>query len=149
MAQPLPDAIDIEVLVPALVPMMRVVAGDHILVTCRARALGYQLRCNVHALESSILSLVLNARDTLPDGGHIGISADLVWSHDNGSLPQARPHICVAVHNNGAQAGCQVSDFASVRSFVDVSEGRLDIQSADHGNAVLLYLPAIMAVDGA
>ena len=148
MAQPPPDVIDVEDMLHALVPMLRIVAGDHILVTCRARAQGHQLLCNVHALETSILSLVLNARDALPNGGRIGISADLVRNHGNCALPPTRPHICVAVHDTGAQAASRVGNFASIRSFVDVSEGLLDIQSADHGHAVLLCLPAIMAAGG-
>jgi hypothetical protein len=142
-------SINVEDMLHAFVPMLRVVAGDQILVTSRARAQGYQLRCNVHALESSILSLLLHARDALPNGGRIRILADPVPSQGNGALPQAGPLICLAVHNNGAQAGSRGGDFASTGSFVDMGEGLLDIQGAADSPTVRLYLPATIATGGA
>lgn len=162
---PLPatETVDIDDILHDMIPMLRLSAGEDILVTCRSSVQGHKLDCDVHALEASILNIVLNARDAMPDGGLIAITADLVLSA--ASAEPARTHICLTVHDNGCgmpehmvEQACDPYvtskrggprrglGLASVKTFVDASEGWLKIASKPgEGTSVSLNLPAAAA----
>lgn len=158
----LEPTVDVDALLPALAPALQLVVGDTILLECVAGVQGYGIECDVHALESSLLNLVMNARDALPRGGHITVSAWLVLSDTVRGAPDMTAHICLSVQDNGvgmpetlraracepfvttkAAGKTRGLGLASVKRFTESIGGWLDIESrVDHGTSVLLYLPA-------
>ena len=52
-------------------------------------------------LESAVLNLVINARDALPKGGHIGVNTAATWSHGDPNLADG-PYVAVTVRDNGS-----------------------------------------------
>lgn len=93
------------------VDICRVVSGMTDLI---ARSIGPQImlrvdctKCNLIAFvdpnqfELALLNLAVNARDAMPDGGHLEISVDSVIAEDKTGLPNG-DYVCVQVKDTGA-----------------------------------------------
>jgi CheY-like chemotaxis protein len=132
------------------------------------------LRCVVvdpHQLENALLNLVLNARDALPDGGTIRLTARN-WSgspptdEDRDAAPDGI-YVLISVEDDGAGIPADVIDkvfepffttkevgkgsglgLPMVYGFVKQSGGQVELDSASgRGTRVSLYLPAADAVE--
>ncbi|KRD79746.1 PAS domain S-box protein [Lysobacter sp. Root983] len=118
---------------------------------------------DISQLESALVNLTLNARDAMPVGGEITISASEQWVTANSAAPEQRPgHYAVfSVADNGGGMTPEVQTRAlepffttkalghgsglglsMVYGFVNQSGGHLRIQSEiGRGTKVELYLP--------
>lgn len=76
--QPLePQAVDIGQLIGDLTRLIRRSLPDNIVVDCRNAEGGLFAKVDPAQLESALLNFALNARDAMPQGGRLTISADL------------------------------------------------------------------------
>jgi CheY-like chemotaxis protein len=112
-------------------------------------------------LESSVLNLVINARDALPDGGNIWISTFEAYSQGNSRLKDG-PYIVLTVRDDGIGIEHQLIDkvfdpffttkpigegtglgLSSIYGFAKQSGGDAQIRSiVGHGTEVTMMLPA-------
>ncbi len=116
-------------------------------------------------LENSVMNLVINARDAMPDGGVLTIESSNVTlnSRDVARQPMAKPgdYVLLAISDTGTGIAPEVLEKAFdpffttkdvgkgtglglsiVWGFVDQSGGHVDIDSEPgHGTCVKIYLP--------
>jgi PAS domain S-box-containing protein len=121
---------------------------------------------DVNQLENALLNLAINARDAMPDGGDLIISAERVTTHkDDPDLP-AGSYVRISVKDTGVGMAPDVAakafdpffttkpigvgtglGLSMVVGFVSQSGGRVEIETAlNEGTLVRLFLPA---ADGA
>ncbi len=116
-------------------------------------------------LDAALLSLALNARDAMPDGGSLAIACRRVAATDaelrSLDLPAA-PFVCISMEDTGhgmsedireraiepffttRQFGAGGLGLSAVHGFAEQSNGRLTIESqAGQGTRVSIYLPAV------
>jgi signal transduction histidine kinase len=147
------DETSVETCLTQIVPMLRYVCGSDISIELRI-GLVPKVRCNPLGLQNALLNLVLNAREAMPAGGALTISADVVEG------PEAA-EVEIAVSDNGlgmAPATLRRAfepffstkptgpgrgmGLAGVRSFVEDASGRVHIESVQNvGTSVMLRLP--------
>jgi PAS domain S-box-containing protein len=121
-------------------------------------------------LDSALVNLALNARDALPDGGHIVIDASERWIDPANAQPDLRPghYIVFSVADDGHGMSADVLEHACepffttkaigrgsglglsmVYGFIKQSGGHLGIESAPGcGTRIELLLPVAPKVDG-
>jgi signal transduction histidine kinase len=74
--QPLsPTVVDVNHLIETMNDLVRRTVGESTVISLRPAAAVFLTRCDVNQLESSILNLVINARDAMPDGGRLRIES--------------------------------------------------------------------------
>lgn len=139
-------------------------------------ALTYELgpgNCTIFAdpgqLESALLNLVINARDAMPSGGQLTISARHVESAPSvsGASSLRGPHVALSVQDTGTGIAQDVVThvfepffstkakhensglgLSQVQGFVQQSGGDVGVQSVvGQGTTFTLYLPAAQAPD--
>jgi PAS domain S-box-containing protein len=164
--QPLnPRAVDIDVLLSELRPLLRRAMGEAIeLKTVCARGLWHAL-VDAAQLESALLNLAVNARDAMPNGGRLTIEASNVDVDDteidiDQEMAPGR-YVLVAVADNGVgmDEATRLRAFdpffttkdvgkgsglglSMVYGFVKQSDGHVRIYSEPgQGTVVKLYLP--------
>lgn len=101
--------VDINALLGSLEELLRRSIGKHI-------ELGFDLvngeaiaQADASQLEAAILNLVINARDALPQGGHIRISSEVVDSQADPELADGR-YVKIVVHDDGIGIDAEVID---------------------------------------
>jgi len=113
-------------------------------------------RCSRLGLQNAVINLLLNARDALPDGGVISLSATTAFP---GAIA---PVVVLRVTDNGVgmnadtmarafepffttkRPGLGGCGLPMVRRFVQEAAGRVEIESAvGRGTTVSLWLPAV------
>ena len=126
------------------------------------------VRADANQLEAAIINLAINARDAMPSGGTIRISARAlqIGAHDALGLPSG-PYLrlCVADHGQGMDAETLARamepffttkgigkgtglGLSMVHGLAEQSGGKLRIESEQHrGTTVELILPAGKAAD--
>ncbi|WP_051231561.1 hybrid sensor histidine kinase/response regulator [Stutzerimonas azotifigens] len=121
-------------------------------------------RCDPHQLESALLNLCINARDAMPDGGELTITATNLPLDESGARREGlRPgdYIAVAVTDTGTGMPPEVAarafdpffttkptgmgtglGLSMIYGFAQQSGGKAQIHSVDgHGTTVRLLLP--------
>src|SRR5437763_10581024 len=104
--QPLdPRPVNVRQLVHAIEELLRRTIGEAIQLDIVAADGLWSTFCDPHQLESSLLNLVINARDAMPDGGKLGIeivncqlSAALVADLRDAT---PGPYVCLCVTDSG------------------------------------------------
>jgi signal transduction histidine kinase len=119
------------------------------------------VRCNRVELQSAVLNLVINARDAMPDGGRLRLSAR------SGSEGDLAPGVTITVSDDGSGMSpetlrCATNPYfttkpegrgaglglAMVQRFAQEAGGRADIASAlGVGTTVTLHLPSQTPAD--
>ena len=118
---------------------------------------------DARALDDALLNLVVNARDAMPHGGCIGLSAQ-----DGCRLADESPAVALSISDSGVGMTAEVAEraatpffttktnapwagmgLAAVQGFVTQSGGSMAVRSSPHaGTTVTLYLPRHGAGDG-
>lgn len=128
------------------------------------------VRADANQLEAALLNLAVNARDAMPRGGSIVISAraETLPANNGLRLPPGR-YVCLAVEDTGTgmspEALARATEpffttkgigkgtglgLSMVHGFAEQSYGRLNLMSeVGVGTTAELWLPAIDDVDGA
>ena len=157
--------VDVCALIDSLDDMMRRTLGPHITLQIRHPQDAWPARIDSGQLESSLLNLVINARDAMPDGGELGIEVANCQIDDAYAATQVElaPGEYVAVSVGDSGVGMSESVIARafepfyttkpigqgtglglsmVYGFVKQAGGHVRIQSEPgRGTTVTLYLP--------
>lgn len=159
-----PERVDVgEVLTQALPLLERAVSTQHkVSIDCPCD-LG-EIEVDAGLLESALINLVINARDAMPAGGEIAVTACRVTADD---APRAETHLVqIAVHDTGEgmppEVVARVTEpffttkkpdegtglgLAMVHGFVEQSGGSLQIESVvGEGTVISLLLPLAAAL---
>ncbi|UPG87448.1 response regulator [Luteibacter aegosomatis] len=158
-----PTAVDLPALIHGMREMTRTTLGSRVEVTTRfPLSLGRAL-VDPHQLELALLNLLVNARDAMPNGGHIEISAQsqiLDGKHASGLAPGRYIRLSVADDGEGmsSETLARATDpffttkgvgkgtglgLSMVHGLAEQSNGRLMVESTlGQGTVVSLLLPA-------
>jgi PAS domain S-box-containing protein len=166
--QPLePKPIEPNRLVAGMSDMLHRVLGEHIALEFVSAAGLWRVRADVNQLENSILNLAVNARDAMPQGGHLTIETQNVFLDE--TYAQARgdvvpgQYVMIAVTDTGTGMTADIREkvfepffttkpqghgtglgLAQVYGFIKQSEGHVMIYSEPgQGTSVKLYLPRL------
>lgn len=150
-----PQPIDLEIAFIELDHMMQRLLPSNITLEMVADKDVPRVFADENALHISIINLCVNARDAMPNGGRIKISASLSDPKDHGS-PDL---VCISVSDNGTGIPKEIINkvtdpfmttkptgsglgLAMVNGFVDQSLGKMTIESSKHsGTCISLFLP--------
>lgn len=163
--QPLiPTSVDVNALIVSLEDLLRRTIGETLdLVIAAAPDLWCTL-CDPNQLESALLNLAINARDAMPDGGHLKIATQNVHIDViDANAPALTPgdYICISVSDSGTGMSPEVVALAfdpffttkpigqgtglglsMIYGFARQSNGHVSIDSRlGIGTVVKLYLP--------
>lgn len=164
--QPLkPDVVEADVLVDSLRDLFQRTLGPHIRLSTNSPPSAWPTLCDPNQLESTLLNLVINARDAMPEGGlltvqttHLTIATD--ESATQHELEQG-DYICLSVSDSGQGMPAEVlrrafEPFFTTKAighgtglglsmaygFAKQSDGGIRIESCPgKGTTVQLYLP--------
>jgi signal transduction histidine kinase len=159
-----PTVVDANHLIETMADMVRQTVGETIAVNMFPATALWAIRCDINQLESSILNLVINARDAMPEGGRLTIETKNT-SLDVGRAAQmdlpSGNYVCISVSDTGTgmtpDVLAQAFDpffttkpigagtglgLSMIYGFTRQSEGHAKIDSGiDHGTTVKVYLP--------
>ncbi len=100
-----PQVVDPASIVSRLVPMLRRILGEDVLLELALPPGTYPIRVDVSQLEQVIMNLAVNARDAMPDGGtltletaNVQFDESYVATHADAVLG---PHVMIAVTDTG------------------------------------------------
>jgi PAS domain S-box-containing protein len=163
--QPLqPTAVDLTGLISDTTGLLRRTLGETVEVDTIAPSDMWSIRVDRSQLESSILNLALNARDAMPGGGRLTISAsNVTLEQTKRTAPDLAPgdYVRIDVSDTGvgmtddvlarafepffttkADKGGTGLGLATIYGFVRQSGGHVEIESrVGRGTTVRLYLP--------
>jgi CheY-like chemotaxis protein len=163
-----PVLLDLNDLVEQMEKMLRRIVGNQILVVIRlSNSLG-QVRADAGQIEQVIMSLVVNARDAMPEGGTLTIGTDAVELGESfvRSHPglMAGPFVRLSISDTGIGMSADVQaqlftpffttkgpqgtglGLATVHGIVHQADGCVAVESAPgHGTTVTVYLPRVTA----
>ncbi len=166
--QPLePKPVEPNRLVAGMSDMLTRVLGEHIALEFVNAAGIWRVQADVNQLENSILNLAVNARDAMPEGGHLTIETQNVHLDEAyaASQPDLQPgqYVMIAVTDTGAGMSPDVRakvfepffttkpqgrgtglGLAQVYGFIRQSNGHVSIYSEPgQGTSVKIYLPRL------
>jgi PAS domain S-box-containing protein len=160
----LPNAVDTVQLLADLSEMLGRTLGERIVVTAECPSDVPQAYADPGELEAALINLALNARDAMPNGGRLGITARSAYylanPEDDSRLAQGR-YVVFAVSDTGTGMSPKVMahvlepffttkevgkgsglGLSMVYGFVKQSGGHLNIESQlGRGTRIELYLP--------
>lgn len=163
--QPLiPKSVDANVLIVSLEDLLRRTIGETLDLDIAAAPDLWCTLCDPNQLESALLNLAINARDAMPDGGHLKIATQNVRVDAiNANAPALTPgdYICISVSDSGTGMSPEVVarafdpffttkpigqgtglGLSMIYGFARQSNGHVSIDSRlGIGTAVKLYLP--------
>jgi two-component system cell cycle sensor histidine kinase/response regulator CckA len=165
-----PDVLDLNEVVRGTEKLLRRVLGEDVVVSTRLQPELWRVRCDPAQLEQVILNLAANARDAMPEGGH------LLLDTANVEVGEAPPHPVVAagqwvrlsVHDSGAGMAPEVKahlfepffttkatgrgtglGLATVYGIVKQSGGQIRVESDPaQGTTFDIFLPRCVAAKG-
>ena len=164
--QPLdPKTVDANAMIVGMAELLQRTLGETIQVSLACADGLWTTRCDPHQLESSILNLIINARDAMPRGGRLSIATrntqlDTAYSKRHRDVAPG-DYICIGVSDSGEGMNADVVarafepffttkpigqgtglGLSMVYGFTRQSAGHTRIQSEPgHGTTVELYLP--------
>ncbi len=102
--------VDINDVVAGMVRLLQRILGEDIALQIRPAASPAIVRADVSMLEQVILNLAVNARDAMPDGGHLTLTTT-VERIDDGAVPEhadARPGLFVCLSTTDSGCGIPI-----------------------------------------
>ena len=160
-----PTEVRINDLVTGISPLLSRTIGETIELKVDAMAGEPKAIIDASQLESAVLNLCINARDAMPDGGHLTIETQPVYLDKAyaGKHPEVEPghYVMVAVSDTGTGIPPEVLEkvfqpffttketgkgsglgLAMVYGFIKQSGGHISVYSeVGHGTAIKMYLP--------
>ena len=156
-----PEAVDIPQLVRGMSEFIRRSIGPNVDVRMRFADVLPRARTDPYQLETALLNLVVNARDALPNGGEITITADQVSVARSQGERRAGGYVRLSVSDNGtgmpAEIAAKVTEpffttkgvgkgtglgLSMVQGLAGQSGGWIEIESAvGQGTRIDLWLP--------
>jgi CheY-like chemotaxis protein len=161
-----PEVLDLNAIVSGLLPMLPRVIGEHIETTTSLAPDLRRVKADPSQMEQVIINLVLNARDAMPMGGHLGIETSNV-SLDEKRLALERLHlplgqyVMLGIRDTGSGMDAETREHVfepffttkakgkgtgfglpTVYGIVDQSGGALSMDTAPgRGTSIRIYLP--------
>jgi two-component system, cell cycle sensor histidine kinase and response regulator CckA len=169
----LPKDVDMNQVVAGLKVMLARLIREDIILTCEPAAAPAIVRIDPAQLDQAILTLVLNARDALPGGGHVRLEVAAIPASaiefPAGCRPMAAEYVRLRVTDNGVAIPPDVRDhvfeplfttkapgrdtglgLASVYGIVRQSHGCITVDSEpETGTTFTMHFPAVRGRGGA
>ncbi|HEY6361373.1 MAG TPA: response regulator [Vicinamibacterales bacterium] len=167
-----PEVLDLNAIVTGLLPMLPRVIGEHIETTTSLAPDLRRVKADPSQMEQVIINLVLNARDAMPMGGHLGIETSnvtldaqrvaaerlqlelgqyvMLGIRDTGSGMDAetRQHIFEPFFTTKAKGKGTGFGLPTVYGIVDQSGGAISMDTAPgRGTSIRIYLPVTESVE--
>ena len=158
-----PALVDLNDVVAGLVPMVRRVVGDTIVLDARTADAPVTVLVDRGSLEQAVLNIAINARDAMPDGGTLTIAVRTARLEGDGGAPTLAPghYAALSVADTGTGMSEAVRQrifepffttkavgkgtglgLAIVHGVVQQSGGDVTVQSAPGaGSTFTVYLP--------
>jgi PAS domain S-box-containing protein len=161
-----PKPVDVNLLVAGMEDMIRRTVGPAIKVEAVLPGELWPTWCDAHQLENALLNLAINARDAMPEGGHLTIETanaylDGPYAASRGGGLEPGQYVSVSVTDTGTGMPAEVAKRAfepffttklvgqgtglglsMLYGFAKQSNGHARIESEQgQGTTVLLYLP--------
>jgi len=164
-----PKPTDLNRLAGGMEELLRRTVGPGIQIETSFAAEPWPTLCDPHQLESALLNLVLNARDAMPDGGHLLIETVNTVLRDRRGAPREQPpqnvppgdYVALSVADNGTGMApevivCAFDPFFTTKpigqgtglglsmlyGFIQQSGGHVRLRSElGQGTTVTIYLP--------
>ncbi len=171
-----PTPIEANRLVSGMVELFRRTVGPGIWVETRLAQELWPILCDPNQLESALLNLVINARDAMPDGGHVLIETTNATLPDRRGPPRERPasgvpagdYVALSAIDDGSGMSAEVMarafdpffttkpigqgtglGLSMIYGFVQQSGGHVRLRSTEgRGTTVTIYLPRFFGVVG-
>ena len=170
-----PKATDVSRLVGGMEDLLRRTVGPGIQMETKLAGELWPTLCHPNQLESALLNLVINARDAMPDGGHLLIETTNTLLPDRRGAPKEVPprnvppgeYVALAVTDTGVGMASSVAarafdpffttkpmgqgtglGLSMIYGFVQQSGGHVRLHSAEgQGTTVTIYLPQHLRVE--
>ncbi|PPR23032.1 MAG: Blue-light-activated protein [Alphaproteobacteria bacterium MarineAlpha10_Bin2] len=167
-----PESLYLDLLIPDLLGFLQQVVGDNVTIKTRISNSLHQVFADRGQIDNALFHLAANARDAMPGGGTITISAQNIFIDEqeaaNHADAESGSFVYLAVHDDGAGMTSDVAKKAAapffttkdagrgaglglstVFGFASQSGGFAKIESrAGEGTTVSLYLPQAMDARG-
>ena len=171
-----PRPIEANRLVSGMVELFRRTVGPGIWVETRLAEGLWPISCDPNQLESALLNLVINARDAMPEGGHVLIETTNTVLPDRRGPPRERPssgvpagdYVTLSTIDDGAGMAAEVIarafdpffttkpigqgtglGLSMIYGFVQQSGGHVRLRSTEgRGTTVTIYLPRYLGAVG-
>jgi signal transduction histidine kinase len=158
--------IDLNDAIVSMLPIFKCLTGRRIDIELELATGTMIAFCDRHQLENALLNLVVNARDAMPAGGRLRIETSRAILDAAMKTLECGHYARIGVSDTGSGMTKDVMNRAfepffttkpsgkgtglglfMVRSFVDQSRGRVEVQSTEGaGTAVSIYLPSKSAL---
>ncbi len=163
-----PQVMDANSVILSLGRMLRRLVGENIEVELDTHPALWPIRMDSGQLEQVVLNLVINARDAMPNGGHLSLATKNITAHEDHRcdpaivLPPGQ-YVCLAVSDTGSGIDDSVRahlfepffttkgpgrgtglGLATIMGIVKQYGGHIAVQSArGRGTAFRVYLPRV------
>jgi two-component system cell cycle sensor histidine kinase/response regulator CckA len=162
-----PSVLDAAELLKSMEPVIRSVVGRRVEVVVQADAAGGRIKADRSQIEHSLLSLALNAKDAMPEGGRLTLAVREANADELGELrdptASAGPYVVVSIVDSGTgmlpdvqaralepffttkgRANARGLGLSTVYGIVRQSGGQLKLESQPGaGTRVTLFLPRV------
>jgi len=155
-----PSVVDVDELLASLADMLRRTLDQRVKISVEVQPSCPPVLADAGQLEAALLNIAINARDAMPEGGHLRFVASCGPVPDDPQLPDSRL-VCIAISDDGAGMAEDVKERAfepffttkpvgrgtglglsTVYGFATQSRGAVTIVSAPgQGTTIRLYLP--------
>ena len=154
-----PEVFDLNVALTEFEPLLRRLLPEHVGIAIELSEAPALVRANRGQLELAIMNLALNARDAMPDGGHVTLST--IPAAGDGAPDAAGATVRLTVRDTGAGIAPAVRarifepffttrpggiglGLAIVQAIVEQNRGRIEVTSEPgRGSAFTMVLPAL------
>ena len=97
-----PQPVDVGALIRGMSQLLGTSLGPNINVETRFPLLLRPVFVDAGQLEMALMNLMINARDAMPDGGNIVVSAKEAWFSRSVESPAQEKYICISVADSGS-----------------------------------------------
>ncbi len=162
-----PRVLELGPLVADLVPMLQRMIGENMELTVEPVEGTGRVKADPSQMQQVLMNLAVNARDAMPDGGHIRVSIRDVLVDEAAALQQTNlppgPYVALAVSDTGTGMSAETAahifepffttkdqgkgtglGLSTVYGIVEQSRGHIQVQSElDRGTTFTIHLPRV------